>query len=119
MQSELELPFSAFAEASLPHVASAPLPTGSASALMNFMFWATKGSPQMYLSLSVLDSQMVLDGSHTPQKTQREPRTKSPPLMGKTDFAELMKAQAQLMDTSNNSFIDKLGLLMASSDTMD
>jgi predicted negative regulator of RcsB-dependent stress response len=39
--------------------------------------------------------------------------------MGKTDFAELMKAQAQLMETSNNSFIDKLGLLMASSDTMD
>ena len=73
----------------------------------------------MYLSLSVLDSHMVLDGSHTPQKTQREPRTKSPPLMGKTDFAELMKAQAQLMKTSNNSFIDKLGLLMASSDTMD
>jgi hypothetical protein len=39
--------------------------------------------------------------------------------MGKTDFAELMKAQAQLMEASNNSFIDKLGLLMASSDTMD
>ena len=31
-------------------------------------------------------------------------------LMGKTDFAELMKAQAQLMETSNNIFIDVLGL---------
>ena len=63
----------------------------------------------MYLSLSVLDSQMVLlDGSHTPQKPQREPHTKSPLLKGKTDFAELMKEQAQLMETSNNRFIESL-----------
>jgi hypothetical protein len=39
--------------------------------------------------------------------------------MDKTDFAELMQTQAQLMETSNSSFIDKLGLLMASSNTID
>lgn len=112
LQHEDEIPFSDFATFSSPHIAAAQLPAGSAEALVNFMYWATRSNPHMFMALSVLDPQMMMETGMTPTKTKAEPRTKSPPMMVKADFTALVEKQAAMTANANDQLINKLAGLL-------